>query len=132
MVNANNDFTPVNDNSTLCGSPANRWSTVYAGNGTIQTSDAREKTDVTDTDLGLEFLAQLRPVSYRRHEEDPQIRHYGLIAQEVATALAGRRFDGLSYDADADRWGLNYAELVPVLIKAVQELLQIAISQAPR
>lgn len=35
---------PATDNSQALGAPANRWSVVYAGTGTINTSDAREKT----------------------------------------------------------------------------------------
>ena len=34
------------DNSQTLGAAANRWSVVYAGTGTINTSDAREKTPV--------------------------------------------------------------------------------------
>ena len=35
------------DNSQTLGTAAKRWSTVYAGTGTINTSDAREKTTVS-------------------------------------------------------------------------------------
>jgi len=37
---------PTTDNSRSLGAAANRWSVVYAGTGTINTSDAREKTPV--------------------------------------------------------------------------------------
>lgn len=39
-------WTPGTDNTTLCGWGFGRWSSVWATNGTIQTSDAREKTPV--------------------------------------------------------------------------------------
>jgi hypothetical protein len=35
---------PSNDNTAALGAAANRWSTVYAATGVINTSDAREKT----------------------------------------------------------------------------------------
>ena len=38
--------TPEADNTRTLGTGALRWSTVYAGTGTINTSDAREKTKV--------------------------------------------------------------------------------------
>lgn len=40
-------MVPGSDNAQTCGSASLRWSTVYAGTGTINTSDAREKTTVT-------------------------------------------------------------------------------------
>lgn len=42
------------DNTISCGTSAKRWSVVYAGTGTISTSDARDKTDVralTDAEI---------------------------------------------------------------------------------
>lgn len=39
--------TPVSDNGTSLGGTSARWSTVYAATGTINTSDAREKTPVS-------------------------------------------------------------------------------------
>ena len=56
---------PEFDNSISLGASWARWSAVYAANGTIQTSDAREKTDIQDEPLGLEFIEKLRPVAYR-------------------------------------------------------------------
>jgi hypothetical protein len=64
-VNESGDFYPATDNAYLCGTPSNRWSAIYAANGTVQTSDARTKTDITDASLGLEFINSLRPVSYK-------------------------------------------------------------------
>jgi hypothetical protein len=37
---------PSSDNVSSCGNSSRRWSVVYAGTGTINTSDAREKTAV--------------------------------------------------------------------------------------
>jgi hypothetical protein len=56
---------PSNDNAFSCGGSGSRWSTIWAANGTIQTSDQRDKTDITDSALGLDFVNSLRPVSYK-------------------------------------------------------------------
>lgn len=56
---------PAADNSYSCGESGQRWSVVYAATGTINTSDAREKTDIADCRLGLDFVMSLRPVEYR-------------------------------------------------------------------
>jgi hypothetical protein len=56
---------PVADNAYTLGASGIRWSAVWAANGTIQTSDEREKKDIVDSDLGLEFVTKLRPVSFK-------------------------------------------------------------------
>ncbi|NBV43138.1 tail fiber domain-containing protein, partial [bacterium] len=54
-------------------------------------------------------------------------RHFGLIAQDVLQVLQDFNietsdFAPLTYDEEADRYGMRYAELVGILIKAIQEL----------
>ena len=39
--------------------------TVYTQSGTVSASDARDKADIRDTVLGLDFINALRPVDYR-------------------------------------------------------------------
>ena len=45
-MGASGEFSPGSDNAQTLGSSSHRWSVVYAGTGTINTSDAREKTAV--------------------------------------------------------------------------------------
>lgn len=56
---------PASDNTILLGQSGFRWSAVWSANGTIQTSDPRTKKDIVDSELGLDFINRLRPVSYR-------------------------------------------------------------------
>jgi hypothetical protein len=56
---------PGADNAYSLGVSGIRWSAVWAANGTIQTSDEREKKDIIDADLGLDFISKLRPVSFK-------------------------------------------------------------------
>lgn len=58
-------LTPSADNSKTCGTSVARWSAVWAANGTIQTSDKRDKKDIADVPLGLDFIRQLRPRVFR-------------------------------------------------------------------
>jgi hypothetical protein len=134
---------PMSDNAYRCGSSANRWTSVWAVNGTIQTSDAEEKEEIADSALGLDFINALRPVSYRwkvggkiltpaKNPEEPEIpvdrpgvrRHYGLLAQDVFSALDGKDFGGYVHDPETNFYGLRYSEFIAPLIKAVQELTQ--------
>ena len=206
---------PGADNAYTLGSSAFRWSTVYAATGTINTSDAREKTDIADLPAVLPLIRRLRPVSYRwkvgatsfeeidapelvreplteavevereridlseghavlrmeRHIEQrpvfdtvpvideaghpvlvdgvPRMAqvprmvevtrqrrtqraverpgrrvHLGLIAQEVKKVAddLGIDFAAYVYDAESDRHGLRYDQMIAPLIKAVQEI----------
>jgi hypothetical protein len=45
-IDASGNGTPGADNAQAWGSGSRRWSVIYAGTGTINTSDAREKTAV--------------------------------------------------------------------------------------
>ena len=126
-------FRPATDNAMTLGASGARWSAVWAATGTIQTSDARQKTAIEPSDLGLDFILALEPVKYRwlvgSNEGDnarPGVRtHYGLLAQQVQAALDGKDFAGhiLVDPADPDsEQGLRYDAFIAPLIRAVQEL----------
>jgi hypothetical protein len=138
---------PVTDNACLLGKSGNRWSAVWAANGTIQTSDQRTKTEISDAQLGSDFIKSLRPVSYKwieggkrdtgeRDEDDNYIyeavpgerTHWGFIAQEVKQAVdaAGVDFGGwvLTDKDDPDsQQALRYDQFIAPLTKALQEAL---------
>lgn len=122
------DFYPSTDNARDCGTATNRWKDIYATNGTIQTSDERLKTDIVDSDLGLEFINSLRPVRYvwRSTPEKPRTcHHYGVIAQQtkaVLDELGIADFAGYIRDEKHDAYGLRYTEFIAPIIKAIQEL----------
>jgi len=109
--------SPATNNTTSCGAPTLRWTSVHATNGTIQTSDERTKQDIVGLNYGLNEVLALRPVSYN-WKYDPAQHKIGLIAQEVQELIPEVIHVG---DDEEALLGLNYAELVPVLIKAVQE-----------
>jgi hypothetical protein len=80
-------FIPTTDNSNSLGALANRWTTVYAFNGVINTSDARDKENITDLNYGLKEIMKLRPVSYNWKENPQWGKKIGFIAQEVKPIL---------------------------------------------
>jgi trimeric autotransporter adhesin len=58
-------------------------SAIYAEKTSITAiSDRRHKKDIKDSDLGLDFIEKLRPVTYRLTNGDESLS-YGFIAQEV-------------------------------------------------
>jgi hypothetical protein len=62
---SNGHFAPQSDATYTCGTNIARWSAIWSTNATIQTSDQRLKTDITNSQLGLSFINKLRPVSYK-------------------------------------------------------------------
>ena len=110
-------LAPNTDGSTSLGTATNRWSAVFAVNGTIQTSDARLKTSIEGLSYGLDTLMKLRPVTFEWKKSDSR-RHLGLLAQEVEGVIP----EVVYRDADPNApIGLSYGDLVPVLVKALQE-----------
>lgn len=69
----NSNVRPISDNTFTCGSSGQRWTAVWATNGTIQTSDQREKNTIVDEDLGLDFIDQLRPVKFKYNVQYNQV-----------------------------------------------------------
>lgn len=77
-------------------------------------SDARLKKDITDVDKNVYGL---RPVEYRfNNEEETTPKRAGLIAQETETYLP------MVVDKSQEYYGIKYTELIPYLIKTIQEL----------
>ena len=119
-------ISPATNNTYTLGNATYRFTEVYATNGVINTSDRREKKDIYNTDLGLDFINKLRPVSYRWNTGVDNDVHYGLIAQEAEQAIAEvgktEKTSIVTHDETTDRYGVRYSELISPLIKAVQEL----------
>lgn len=111
---------PQTDNNMSTGASGARWSAVWAANGTIQTSDLREKNVLEDSPVpGLSFINQLDPFKYTWKRGDNDHVHWGVAAQQVQKLIGN---EGPLRADNPDMLALNYAELVPALIVAVQEL----------
>lgn len=112
---------PLTDNTYTCGTNTDAWANIYSHNALVVVSDAREKTGVKSSPLGLAFIASLRPVEYRwRHD---RTKHYGFLAQEVKTALRASDTGIIVEPAEPEgRLMMRYDELIAPLVKAVQEL----------
>lgn len=107
------------------------WDDVVA-TAFVTFSDARLKEEVADLPVGLPELMALRPVQYRyqsRIDVDGALR-YGLIAQEVESVLPNVVINedvdvnpetGQVERAPTPYKAMNYQELLPVLIKSIQE-----------
>jgi len=126
------------------GNSSYKFGEVWASDGTINTSDRNTKNTIQNSDLGLDFILKLTPVSYKKNEGTSGRTHYGLISQDVEDVLAdigktGKDFAGFCKDKkfkienDADGndvkteldgydYSLRYDQFISPLVKAVQEL----------
>jgi hypothetical protein len=94
---------------------------------TTSPSDIRLKEEIADSDLGLAFVKQLRPVSYKLKADSKHQKGYGFIADEVDQII--EMGSSLVYfEPDwkvGDETGfktIHYPSYIAVLTKAIQEL----------
>jgi len=88
-------------------------------------SDARDKTDIEDLPVGLDFINSLRPRRFTWNMRDGGkvgIQDYGFIAQELKAAQGDKDWLSLVYESNPDRLEASAGKLIPVLVKAIQEL----------
>ncbi len=153
---ANN--SAIGQDSGCTGSPGGQVTTgsngIFLGDENISeaniqvdwtiASDKRDKTDVSPMDLGLEFINQLEPVTYRwdkrsKYSDDqsaiPDGTHKeeqlegGFLAQDVESLeeqyghkLSDKTNLTFHLSEDEKMYGIKYGKFVPMLVKAVQEL----------
>jgi hypothetical protein len=86
-------------------------------------SDRRWKENIQPIGLGMNFLKQLRPVTYHRKGNSDSGLEMGLIAQEVEELLneVGITDLGLIHKDENGYLSLRYNDLIPILVKALQE-----------
>ncbi|MBP9803135.1 MAG: tail fiber domain-containing protein [Candidatus Pacebacteria bacterium] len=86
-------------------------------------SDLRLKENINDSDLGLEFIKKLRPVSYTM--KDSTGIDYGFIAQEVEEVVGKKTNIVLTDNTEFGMKTLRYVSLLSPLTKAIQEQQEI-------
>jgi hypothetical protein len=142
-----NRTTGFGNSYVTFGDSTNRLYILLNGSATSWTaaSDARLKTDVQDYDVGLAFVNDLRPVTFRwkakrdvppefarLHADDaapcmgvPDTTYEGFIAQEVKAAIDKHQLpngQSIWHQGDDGTQSLAPGALIPVLVRAIQEL----------
>jgi hypothetical protein len=121
------------DNVQDLGRAGIRWNDAYINNGVTIGSDANEKTEITTSELGLDFINKINPVSYKWNGR--YRTHYGMVSQEIETLLSDIGKTSMDFagfikspvtDEDGNetgeyRYGLRYTEFISPMIKAIQE-----------
>jgi hypothetical protein len=109
---------PSADNTFSIGSSALRVLDVWSANGTLQTSDIRFKENIEELNYGLDELLNVDPISFRWKDSQDTSVHLGFSAQQLKNVLPEVVAEG---DDEIKRLSVNYSELIPVLVKAIQE-----------
>ncbi len=112
----------------IFGKPVSGSAVFVTSTGQLgtQPSSARYKRDIQDMGERSQQLHQLRPVIFR-YKQDPQgVRQYGLIAEEVARVYPELVVRG----ADGTVEGVQYQELIPLLLNELQHQAQTLAMQA--
>ena len=99
-------------------------------------SDARDKKNITELSLGLDFITKLHPRQFnwdKREWYDDNVSDgskmkdaptAGFIAQELDSAqtTSGAEWLNLVLKDNPEKWEATYGNLLPVMVKAIQEL----------
>lgn len=107
---------PGTDNATSLGRNSNRWSVVYAGTGSINTSDSRCKTSVASASDTLLDAVGAIPIHTFQFTDAVEKKgsgaarfHVGVIAQEVHQAFEAQGLDASRYGLFChDEWQDEY------------------------
>ena len=133
------DFHVSGSNNTCIGnssapSATNVGNEDTLGNSSISTlrcqvtsitalSDKRDKKNIKKSDYGLNVIEKLKPVTFDWNMRDGgkvDIKDLGFIAQDL------QEIDDdnlkLVYDTNPEKLEASYGRLIPVLVKAIQEL----------
>lgn len=126
------NMLPFNDNDDNIGSSAYRWNTIYAVNGTINTSDITLKKNIKPLQYGLDKLMDIETISYEWKDSKFSDTKIGFSAQNLQTVLPEvvRDYDEIVVNEDtnekqrvpAEKLGVYYSDVIPVTVKAIQEL----------
>lgn len=116
IVNTTGDLYPATNNTMKLGIAGNRWSEVFAVNGSINTSDERLKVQ---RDGGIEeaVLRAWSKVNYTQFKMKHAVEqkgdsarwHFGVIAQRVKEAFESENLDPFAYGILCwDQWENQY------------------------
>ena len=118
-----NSTTTVSNEITLGNSS---HTVIRAAVTTITSlSDARDKKNIEESTYGLDFVDSLKPVTFEWNTRDGAkkgVKDLGFIAQDLKEV--DDEYLGLVYSENPDKLEASYGRLIPVLVKAIQELSQ--------
>jgi len=99
-----------------------------AATGWSFVSDARDKKEIKDLELGVDFVNKLKPRNFkwdlRNSDVDKGKEASGFVAQEIQEVLdeTNTNYTGIVDTNDSNQYTVAQTNIIPILVKAVQEL----------
>ena len=132
---SSSQFVPSPDNTLSLGSGGLRWTTVYATTGTINTSDANEKQQISDLTAAEKAVGQTLKGMIKSFKFNESVLakglnarvHFGVIAQDVKAAFEAQGLTAENYGVfcsdtlpdGSTRLGVRYEELFALILGAI-------------
>jgi hypothetical protein len=92
-------------------------------------SDARDKKKIEELPVGLDFVKGLKPVKFVWNDRNENGRHdikdFGFIAQDLKKSQEDAKLAEtlkLVYEENPEKLEASYGKLIPILVKAIQDL----------
>lgn len=141
QIGLNGDLIPASTFLSV-GSTTTPWVNVFATNFvTPALASTAEASNVNQLEAGLNKVMKMNPVTFTSNQNKSETIHSGFIAEEMLEIMPEvifdsskqplRTADGEEENAKAASegvMGINYMEMIPVLVKAMQEQ-QVMISE---
>ena len=97
---------------------------VWGAGAYVNGSDARLKDNIQSFDSGLDVVKAMRPVTFQykpEYSKDQSVQP-GFIAQELQEAMAGKPYLEGVVQEGTNHLNVAYQNIIPILVKAIQEL----------
>lgn len=114
------------------GSSGARIRNIFLSNNPNVSSDERLKTEISDLNLGLDFIKELEAKQFRLKLTSADINQgklqnvlqYGIIAQQVKSTLVdfGVSENSLINEGEDGLFGAQYEQFIPILIQSDKDL----------
>jgi hypothetical protein len=130
--NASSSTTSISNEITLGN---NSISVLRCQANSITTlSDLRDKKNIEEIPVGLNFINEITPVKFDWNTRDGSkvdITDFGFIAQDLQNAETNTniKVPHLVNDNNPDKLEASYGALIPIMVKAIKELSAITANQ---
>jgi hypothetical protein len=135
LQRSNGNLFPGANGTQNFGNASFRWDTIFATNGTINTSDANQKQNIADLDeaekrVAVRLKGLIKKFKFKNavaNKGDAARIHVGVIAQDVKTAFEAEGLDATKYgvfcsdilEDGSEQLGVRYQELFAFIISAL-------------
>lgn len=122
-IGVNSETATLNTNNSITLGNSSHTVIRAAVTSITSLSDVRDKSNVQDSTYGLNIINSLKPVTFEWDTRDGAkkgVKDLGFIAQDLQQV--DDEYLNLVYDENPEKLEASYGKLIPVFVKAIQEL----------